>query len=69
MLSFVMINSVLIVLLVLNFVMNVLKDMNSTPNTFVLYQKLIVLITVLNVQMVNVIHVLTDMNSIPITNV
>lgn len=69
MLSFVMINSVLIVLLVLNFVMNVLMDMNSTPNTFVLYQKLIVLITVLNVQMVNVIHVLTDMNSIPITNV
>lgn len=69
MLSFVMMNTVLIVLLVLNFVMNVLKDMNSTPNTFVLYQKLIVLITVLNVQMVNVIHVLTDMNSIPITNV
>ena len=71
MLSFVMINSVLIVLLVLNNVMNVLKDMISMTNTFVLYQKLNVMMnTVKNVYSAlnNVINVLKDMNS-SITNV
>ena len=51
--------------------MNVLKDMISMTNTFVLYQKLNVMMnTVKNVQVVlnNVINVLKDMNS-SITNV
>ena len=71
MLSLVMISTVLFVLLVLICVMNVLKDMISMTNTFVLYQKLNVMMnTVKNVQVVlnNVIHVLKDTTS-SITNV